>query len=75
MNLNPLWPQPNDGRTFDYFRAVSTGPATPLVLSATTVGEAVNLGLTFRRTVFSPEDRRQIQSTLLETVSGRELAT
>lgn len=75
MNLNPLWPQPNNGRTFDYFRAVSTGPATPLVLSATTVGETVNLGLTFRRTVFSPEDQRQIQSTLLETVSGRELAT
>ena len=75
MNLNTLWPQPNDGQSFDYFRAVSTGPATPLVLSVTTVGENMNLGLTFRRTVFSADDISRIQSELLETVSGRELAT
>ena len=75
MNLNPLWPQPMDGTSFDYFRVVSTGPATPLVLSVTTVGENVNIGLTFRRTVFSPEDIASIQNHLLETVSGRELST
>jgi len=73
MNLNALWPQPMDGTSFDYFRAVSTGPATPLVLSATTVGANVNMGLTFRRAVFSPEDIARIQNHLLETVSGREL--
>jgi NRPS condensation-like uncharacterized protein len=74
MNLNPLWPQPEEGRTVDYFRAVSTGPATPLVLSVTTVGEAVNVGLSFRRTVFSPADIGQIRNQLLELVGGRELA-
>jgi len=74
MNLNPLWPQPMDGTSFDYFRLVSTGPVTPLVMSVTTAGENVSMGLTFRRTVFSPEDIAGIQSTLLETVSGRELA-
>ncbi|HEX5222321.1 MAG TPA: hypothetical protein VFZ59_22400 [Verrucomicrobiae bacterium] len=74
MNLNPLWPQPMDGTSFDYFRAVSTGPVTPLVMSVTTVGENVSIGLTFRRTVFSPEDITGIQNNLLETVSGRELA-
>jgi NRPS condensation-like uncharacterized protein len=74
MNLNPLWPQPKEGRAVDYFRAVSTGPATPLVLSVTTVREAVNIGLSFRRTVFSPADIGQIQNQLLELVCGRELA-
>jgi len=73
MNLNPLWPQPIDGTSFDYFRAVSTGPVTPLVLSVTTVGENLNIALTFRRTVFSPEDIGRIQDHLVQTVSGREL--
>ena len=75
MNLNSLWPQPMDGTSFDYLRVVATGPATPLVLSVTTAGENVNIGLTFRRTVFSPEDIGRIQNDLLETVSGRELTT
>lgn len=74
MNLNALWPQPADGMAVDYFRAVSTGPATPLVLSATTIGSAINLGLSFRRTVFSPANIQQIQQELLEIVTGRELA-
>ena len=73
MNLNQLWPQPTDGTSFDYFRAVSTGPATPLVMSVTTVGEKVNIGLAFRRTVFSQEDITRIQKTLVESVSEREL--
>jgi len=74
MNLNQLWPQPPHGMGVNYFRAVSTGPATPLVLSVTTAGDAVNLGLSYRRTVFSPEDITQIQTGLLELVSGRELS-
>jgi len=73
MNLNPLWPQPTDGTSFGYFRAVSTGPATPLVLSVTTAGAAVTVGLSCRRTVFSPEDTRHIQATFLETLADREL--
>lgn len=73
MNLNALWPQPDGGSAVDYFRAVSTGPATPLVLSATTMGAAVNLGLSFRRTVFSPEHIGRVQQELLEIVTGREL--
>jgi NRPS condensation-like uncharacterized protein len=56
MNLNSLWPQEPSAKKLDYFRAVSTGPATPLVLSLTTVGEAANVGITYRRTAFSPED-------------------
>ncbi len=51
MILNPLWPSPPD-----YFRAVSTGPVTPLVLSVTTVGDHANIGLTYRTSVFSEAD-------------------
>jgi hypothetical protein len=69
MNLNPLWPEAN----VDYFRAVSTGPATPMVLSVTTVRDAVNVGLTFRRTVFSPEDIGRVHGELLNALSGLEL--
>ncbi|MCX6894122.1 MAG: hypothetical protein NTZ16_01150, partial [Verrucomicrobia bacterium] len=43
MNLNSLWPQPDDEAPADYLRAVSTGPVTPLVLSVTTIGKMVNL--------------------------------
>lgn len=74
MNLNQLWPQPPDGSGVNYFRAVSTGPATPLVLSVTTAGDAVNIGLSYRRTVYSTTDIAQIQNQLLELVAGRELA-
>ena len=74
MNLNPLWPQPKEVKSVDYFRAVSTGPATPLVLSVTTVRELVNIGLSYRRTVFSPADIGRIKSELLALVSGRELS-
>lgn len=75
MNLNPLWPQPHEGPPLDYLRAVSTGPATPLVLSVTTAGANVNVGLTCRRTVFAPADRERIKCALLAMVSGRELPT
>lgn len=74
MNLNPLWPQTEAGRPVDYFRAVSTGPATPLVLSVTTIREAVHVGLSFRRTVFSDEEIGRIQKELLVTMAGREFS-
>jgi hypothetical protein len=66
MNLNPLW-APNDRHgPLDYFRAVSTGPVTPLVLSVTTVGERVNLGVSYRTTVFSKPDIENLQSRFRE---------
>ena len=66
MNLNSLWPQENSGRQVDYLRAVSTGPATPLVLSVTTVGQAANLGITYRQTVFSAADIQCIRDCFEE---------
>jgi hypothetical protein len=62
MNLNALWPQPQQAQPVDYFRAVCTGPVTPLVVSLTTIGEVVNLGLTYRPTVFAPPDVERIEA-------------
>ena len=66
MDLNPLWPQPEEGQAVDYFRAVSTGPATPLVLSITTIGRVANIGLTYRPTVFSAPEIERIKDCFLD---------
>ena len=65
MNLNALWPQPEGSRPVDYFRAVSTGPVTPLVASITTMGPVANIGLTYRATVFGAPDIERIKATFL----------
>jgi hypothetical protein len=74
MNLNSIWPQQTDSSSIDYFRAVSTGPATPLVFSLTTCGDHLNAGLTFRTTVFSPSNIAQIQATFLDQINQLESA-
>jgi hypothetical protein len=56
MNLNALWEPPAGQNVPDYFRAVSTGPATPLVLSLTTAGAVANLGLSYRTMVYAQAD-------------------
>lgn len=62
MNLNRLWNQDGGDAPMDYIRGVSTGPVTPLALSVTTVGQRMNLGVSYRTTVFSREDIAQVQS-------------
>jgi hypothetical protein len=74
MNLNAIWPAQNDSPSFDYFRAVSTGPATPLVFSLTTAGDHLNAGLTFRTTVFSKADIAQVQTMFLKHINELEPA-
>jgi len=69
MNLNSLWSGVEAAPKPDYFRAVCTGPVTPLVLSVTTVGDHANLSLTYRTGVFSEAAVEHIQSSLLEAVA------
>jgi hypothetical protein len=68
MNLNALWPQPDDSRPVDYFRAVSTGPVTPLVVSLTTVGWVANIGLTYRATVFDAAEIERVKGCFLDSL-------
>ena len=65
MNLNTLWPQPAGAPPVDFFRGVSTGPVTPLVLSVTTVRDVVNVGLTFRATTFTDAHIGQVKKHFL----------
>lgn len=69
MNLNALWEQPAGQEPVDYFRAVSTGPVTPLVLSVTTVGDVVNVGLSFRSTVFAAPEIERIKTDFVNALS------
>ena len=69
INLNNVWEQSDDRTYIDYFRAVSTGPTVPLVLSFTTVGETVNVGVSYRSTVFSKEDINKIITNFSDCVN------
>ena len=67
MNLNFLWDEAGREKSPDYFRAVSTGPVTPFVLSITTANDRINVGMTYRTTVFS---RPQIEGVKAEFLGG-----
>ena len=45
----------DSGPVSGYLRAVSTGPVCPLVVSATTYGGALQVGISYRRAVYSSE--------------------
>jgi len=68
MNLNSLWGTPDDDGPMDYFRGVSTGPVTPLVFSVTTLGDRANVGLSFRATVFEPEDIEKVKRNFMQNL-------
>jgi NRPS condensation-like uncharacterized protein len=75
MNLNSLWGGPGEDAPMNYFRGVSTGPATPLVLSVTTVGNRVNIGLSYRLTVFSKEVIQDLKCRFIDHLEKlKELA-
>ncbi len=69
MNLNSLWPSAGAAPALDYFRAVCTGPVTPLVLSVSTVGDHANIGLSYRTAVFTDQAIEQVKGSLLGTVA------
>jgi hypothetical protein len=75
MNLNGLWPQTDDAQPVDYFRAVSTGPVTPLVLSFTTVGRTANIGLSYRATVFDASEIERIKGCFLAPLGTLDAGT
>jgi hypothetical protein len=69
MNLNALW-EPREGAApLDYFRGVSTGPVTPLVLSVTTVRDRANIGLSHRTTVFSSDDIQKLKNHFMDQLN------
>lgn len=73
INLNTIWERSEDEARIDYFRAVSTGPVTPLVFSLTSVNDILNVGVSFRTTVFSESDIDRMVSLFSEYVSKIEV--
>ena len=75
MNLNSLWPAGDTRMPLDYIRAVSTGPAAPLVLSITTFRDAVNIGVSYRPAVFTASDIETIQTGFQAAINQLNPAT
>ncbi len=68
INLNTLWKEGDGELSPDYFRAVSTGPVSPLVFSITTVNDILNIGVSFKTTVFGREDVEKIITTFSDSL-------
>jgi hypothetical protein len=69
INLNTIWTQHGNKIPIDYFRAVSTGHATPIVFSFTTVNDTMNIGVSFRETVFTRSDVESMISAFSRFIS------
>lgn len=69
INLNALWPEETEKRSIDYVRAVSTGPAVPLVFSITTVGDVLNISASYKMTVYSKTDIEGVISEFSDMVN------
>jgi NRPS condensation-like uncharacterized protein len=68
MNLNRLWAQQPSEKQVDYLRAVSTDPVNHLVLSVTTFGSVMNIGLCSRSAVLSPAQIEELKTCFLESL-------
>ena len=69
MNLNSLWDEAGRAGTLEYFRAVSTGPVTPFVLSITTAHGLIQAGMTYRSTVFSRPQIERVKMEFLDSLN------
>ncbi len=60
------------GHVLEYVRGASTGPTLPLVLSPTTLGDQLNLGVTYRVAAFSPKTIQGIVARFLDQIEQPE---
>ncbi len=72
MNLKKLPAESAATRPLDYLRSVSTGPVTPLVLSVTTVGDGVNLAMSYRTSVFPRAEISAVRERFVAAICGLE---
>jgi hypothetical protein len=72
LNLNLLWAQTDHENPIDYLRAVSTSPATPLVLSVTTSGSSINIGFTYRSSACLPAEMERVKTHFLAEIANLE---
>jgi hypothetical protein len=75
LNLNSLWQAELDAAPLDYFRGVSTGPVTPLVLAVTTIRDRANIGLSYRSAVYPPEAVEGVKRRFLDELAQLKMHT
>jgi hypothetical protein len=69
LNVDALWRSAEtDGGSRDYLRAVPTGPVAPLVIAATTSGNALALGLSYRRSALTAADAAKITAFVADSI-------
>ncbi|HKW79939.1 MAG TPA: hypothetical protein VJQ49_02920 [Casimicrobiaceae bacterium] len=69
LQLNALWPAAR-GYPFaiGYLRAVATGPLSPIVLSLTTLGDVVEIALSFRTAALGRDDAEAILAEIIQCI-------
>jgi len=76
LDVDALWPEVGEGAPpQEYLRAVSTGPASPLIVAATTAGGALHLGLSYRIAAYTPEDIDRIAAALTDGVGALQTSS
>ncbi|MET0732285.1 MAG: hypothetical protein ABW054_04365 [Casimicrobiaceae bacterium] len=68
LNVNALWETRDGAGPPDYLRAVPTGPLAPLVLAATTAGDVVHLGFSYRRSAWWPDGVDRIVDSVVTRI-------
>ncbi|NLT71710.1 MAG: hypothetical protein GXX91_13605 [Verrucomicrobiaceae bacterium] len=74
MNLGELGGSPDAPPFVDYFRAVSAGPAMPLVIGVTGVEGRLNFGISYRPNVLPEAEVRGIAARFTAFLTGEEEA-
>jgi hypothetical protein len=70
LNVDAIWREGNPaGPVPAYLRAVSTGPAAPMVVAATTAGGALELGLSYRTGAFEVGAAERIAADVLRCLA------
>jgi hypothetical protein len=66
LNVEAIWNAvPGNTRVLHYLRAVSTGPAVPIIVAPASVGEGLTIGVTYRTSAFRREDIERINERLM----------
>ncbi len=69
LSVDTLW---NGGTArapgLDYLRVVSTGPLSPMILAFAMVGDVINVGISFRTTVFRRDAVEGIAAAMLQSI-------
>jgi hypothetical protein len=69
LSVDPLWAAGSARHPgIDYIRAVSTGPLAPMILAFTMVGDVINVGISFRTTVFRRDAVDGVAAAMLRSI-------